>query len=270
MKSGDVPTCNSFEGVCEFGLRSNPWTIQCSGGSCTEAECCQIETGEPLPVARPENAPQDATFVVISTKVSGVSYQSLASSDALAPGGALDQKFKPIMAPGVDPENVEMKYAPGSLLVAAEILVEATEDGKEPVVPTTLPSAAAVVSALSSVPAVLEAVIPGQELAAAEPVGVKFVAGSSEPQSVTTTTTTTMTSTSLQGDAPDNGEGTGAGNQNPKVPAESQSQSSDGKAPAADTTTAEGASRPSTTRRSAVVWPVLPVCFASMTLFFVH
>lgn len=205
MKEGVAfETCLTFTGTCQFGLRAKPWSIKCNG-DCTDADCCQAETGEPPAPERPENANASRDTLLYKTKVTGLSFDLL-FGDGSDPAAAaqrkadLDSQFKPVFAKAAGLEGqldqVTMIYAEGSLLVTAQI--EAPEGMMLDNQKTELPSSDDVLNAVKSVPNIEEAVIPGMELEAAAPIGVRYPPEGSDStarEAITPPTTTTTTTT---------------------------------------------------------------------------
>lgn len=244
MREGAATTtCNTFTGTCQYGLRKEPWTIPCSG-SCTETTCCREETGDPLPESRPQGKPADRDVLVYKTRVTGLSYEK-----AMEKEDDLTSQFKPVFARagGVAVDQVVMVYGEGSLLVTAEITALPGETLDQSA--TTLPSSSEVLAAVNNVPAIQEAIIPGQILAAAEPIGVRYAPGE-EGAAEAITPPPPPTPPNLKAPSP------------PPPPDSSDDESDDDEE--------ENASRTSAAHMSMVGWQVLPLCFASMTFILVH
>lgn len=181
MQAGSrVAFCNSFDAYeCEFGIKANPHEVPCPNDNCNQDACCRQATGEPLPEARPADVAPDRDVVQYKTRITGLMHSRMGSKFT-----ALDAEIKPIFASaaGVSPGQVETRYDAGSVLVTATITAASPT---QELAATKLPSAADIVSAVKKIDNVLkEARIPGTELAAAEPVGVKFVANSDDPLDV--------------------------------------------------------------------------------------
>lgn len=179
MRAGAARTfCNSFDYyTCEYGIKSNPHAIPCDG-DCTKTLCCREATGEPLPDTRPPDMPADREVVQYKTRISGLIHSRM--------GGMLedlDRQIKPVFADaaGVSPSQVATAYEAGSVLVTATI----TANDNQILQATTLPSTESITDAVLAVPNIDEAAIPGETIAAATPVGVKFLAGQDEAVVVT-------------------------------------------------------------------------------------
>jgi len=90
----------------------------------------------------------------------------------------LDRNIKPVFAEaaGVEVEQVQTQYEAGSILVTATV----TANAGQALAATVTPSADQVLGAVMEVPNINDAKVPGTEITAAAPVGVKFEAGSDE------------------------------------------------------------------------------------------
>lgn len=175
-----VRFCNSFDSyACEFGIKANPHEVPCPNDNCNEAACCREATGEPLPETRPVGLAEDRDVVQYKTRITGLMHGRMGNKFS-----ALDGEIKPVFASaaGVSPAQVATSYDPGSVLVTATI----TANPNQELTVTTLPAADDVLSAVKKIEHVLkEARIPGTELEAAAPVGVKFAANSETAEQVT-------------------------------------------------------------------------------------
>lgn len=240
-------TCNTYDGSCPHGLRgppdadglAQPWLIKCSG-SCTATSCCRAETGEPLPESR-SGVTKDV--LLYKTRVTGLSY-----AKAILKQTEMDAQFKPVfaLAGGVLVSQVQMVYAEGSLLVTAEIEANEGETLDQGV--TTLPSSADVLAALNKVPSIAEAIIPGQSLAAAEPIGVRYAPGATSAAEAITPPPPPTPPT-------------------PPPPAPTPSQEDDD---GEEEKEEENTTRTSSAHSSLVGWQVLPFCISSTIFILVH
>jgi hypothetical protein len=236
-------TCITYD-ACSYGLRADPWNIICSG-SCTEAECCRQKTGEPV---KPSMSNVVKDVLVYKTRVTGFSYDALAASPGLK--NSLDAKFKPVFAKagGVDVSQVTMEYNKGSLLVTAQI--EAEEGQTLDHSSTTLPTGAEVLSAVKAVDGYEAALIPGEELEAADPIGVRYAAGgdSSPAEEITPPSPPPPPTPPTP----------------PPTPAPTPTP------PAKNEEEENNTTRTSSACLSAVAWQVLPLCVSSVIFSLCH
>lgn len=236
-------TCNTFDGSCPYGLRGEPWLIKCSG-SCTATSCCRAETGEPLPETRPATSDPTKDVLLYKTRVTGLSY-----AKAILKQTEMDAQFKPVFARAagvLDLNQVTMVYAEGSLLVTAEIEAKDGETLEQE--QTTLPSGADVLAALNKVPSIAEAIIPGESLAAAEPIGVRYAPGATSVAEAITPPPPPTPPT-------------------PPPPAPTPSQEDDD---GEEEKEEENTTRTSSAHSSLVGWQVLPFCISSTIFILVH
>merc|ERR1740138_1153525 len=150
----------------------------CGSGGCTATACCRTETGEPLPSTRPAELPKDREVIQYKTRISNLMHGKMGGMLA-----DLDRNIKPVFATaaGVGIDQVRTEYEAGSVLVTAT----ATANAGQALETTILPTEEAVLGAVLDVPNIDDAKVPGTEITAAAPVGVKFVAGSDDAVTVT-------------------------------------------------------------------------------------
>jgi hypothetical protein len=247
MRDGTATTtCNTYLGTCQFGLRKHPFNIICSG-SCTDAECCREETGEPLPETRPAGTSEEKDVLLYKTRVTGLSFTAIDSDEDLKKD--LDNQFKPVFAAAagdVDLDQITMIYAEGSLLVTAQ--VEAKEGEVLDSSKTTLPEVSDILEAVNTVPGIGEAMIPGETLSAAEPVGIRYPPANS---SISAEPITPPTPPPPPSPTPV-----------PVPPPEEEDEPSDEEE--------ENTTRTSSAHTSVVGWQMVPLCIIFMMFSFVH
>lgn len=218
------------------------------------------ETGDPPPQNRPSTLPSGRTadanvdVLIYKTKVEGLSYKLIQDTPGLT--DQLDEKFKPVFAAaagGVALSSVSMIYDSGSLLVTAEIIADSEHEVLDQAA-TSLPTAAAVLDAVKSVPDIKKAVIPGRggldALAAADPIGVRYAPGVEGNAAIETPPPPTPPTAPTPTPTP-----------TPTPPPPS---------PAEESEDEENSTRTSSAHTSVVGWQVLPLCLAIWTFIFVH
>jgi hypothetical protein len=183
-------------------------------------------------------------ILVYKTRVTGFSYDALAASPGLK--NSLDAKFKPVFAKagGVDVSQVTMEYNKGSLLVTAQ--VEAEEGQTLDHSSTTLPTGAEVLAAVKAVDGYEAALIPGEELEAADPIGVRYAAGGDSSPAEEITPPSPPPPTPPPTPAP-----------TPTPPAKNEEEENN-------------TTRTSSACLSAVAWQVLPLCVSSVIFSLAH
>jgi hypothetical protein len=189
-------------------------------------------------------------ILVYKTRVTGFSYDALAASPGLR--NSLDAKFKPVFAKagGVDVSQVTIEYNKGSLLVTAQVQAEEgqTLDHSS----TTLPTSAEVLAAVKAVDGYEAALIPGEELEAADPIGVRYAAGgdSSPAEEITPPSPPPPTP--------------------PPTPPTPPTPSPAPTPPPAKDEEENNTTRTSSACLSAAAWQVLPLCVSSVIFSLAH